>query len=586
MKQAVQKKHTRVKLTPEQRKERAKLSAKNRAIKAFKKKYKAIFQMASFIMLDSENKEFKIGHRRAEIDCVFISKNIIVICEDTTTTSTKDIKDHILNKTEVAQEILANKSTLISFLQNNFIDETAYLSDYDVNELKFKFIYFSANETNLTIEDKERFKPWYIVEPDVLSYLYQCSIGIKKSVRYEVFRFLNVTDSDFEITSSTGQGSKDVKVSIIYPEKSTGRNDGVRLVSFMLSAETLIRNSYVLRKDNWEESIGLYQRLIDLKKIKDIRNFLCQKGQCFYNNIIVALPNGVKFSNEKESNIPIENITSFQNCTMHIPNEMNSICVIDGQHRIYAHYEGDENDPNEAKISSLRKRLHLLVTGLIFPNDMPQSERIKIQSDIFADINSKSKPIPPDVLLHIEMLRQPLSDISLARQVLERLNKQQLFFNMFEFSPLKPSKLKVASIIKFALRYLVTLTPAEEKESLYTVWKNDRKNDIHKDDSIKEDYINFCVKYINDYFSAIKQIYSSQWNDSNSKMLSVISFNSFILTLKKDLALHGYQNREYYYNQFRRYIFDFSADNFLYTSSQYNKFSEEIINQCFKDCSI
>ena len=38
MKQAVQKKHTRVKLTPEQRKERAKLSAKNRAIKAFKKK--------------------------------------------------------------------------------------------------------------------------------------------------------------------------------------------------------------------------------------------------------------------------------------------------------------------------------------------------------------------------------------------------------------------------------------------------------------------------------------------------------------------------------------------------------------------
>ena len=46
--------------------------------------------------------------------------------------------------------------------------------------------YFSANETNLTIEDKERFKPWYIVEPDVLSYLYQCSIGIKK---YPIINF-------------------------------------------------------------------------------------------------------------------------------------------------------------------------------------------------------------------------------------------------------------------------------------------------------------------------------------------------------------------------------------------------------------
>ncbi len=579
-------KKKRVKLTPEQRKEAAQRRAKIRANNAFKRKYKAIFKMATFNMLDTENKEFIIGHRRAELDCVFLLENIIVICEDTTTSATSDIKEHILNKKEVADAILNNKEQFLSFLQKDFKDETNYLSNYEINELKFKFIYFSLNETNLTLEDKERFIPWYIVEPDILSYLYQCTIGLKKSVRYEVFRFLEITDSDFEITSSTGQGSSDVKVSIIYPQKSTGRKDGVRLVSFMLSAETLIRNSYVLRKDNWEESIGLYQRLIDLNKIKDIRSFLYQKGECFYNNIIVALPDGIKFTEEDGSPIPIENITSFQNCTMHIPNKMNSICVIDGQHRIFAHYEGDENDPMEQRISLLRKQLHLLVTGLIFPYDMPQSERIKIQSDIFADINSKSKPIPPDVLLHIEMLRQPLSDISLARQVLERLNKQQLFFNSFEFSPLKPAKLKVASIIKFALRYLVSLTPGEDKESLYTIWENDKKQDIYKNDNVKEEYLVFCVKYIRDYFCAVKQAYSTQWDDPNSKILSVIAFNSFILTLKKDLAIHGGQDREYYYKQYSKHIFDFSTDKFLYTSSQYNKFSDEIISQCFMDGSI
>lgn len=579
-------KKKRAKLTPEQRKEAAQRRAKIRVNNAFKRKYKAIFKMAAFNILDTENMEFIIGHRKAELDCVFILENIIVICEDTTTSATSDIKEHILNKKEVADAILNNKEQFLSFLKKDFKDETAYLSNYEINELKFKFIYFSLNETNLTLEDKERFIPWYIVEPDILSYLYQCTIGLKKSVRYEVFRFLGITDSDFEITSSIGQGSSDVKVSIIYPQKSTGRKDGVRLVSFMLSAETLIRNSYVLRKDNWEESIGLYQRLIDLNKIKDIRNFLYQKGECFYNNIIVALPDGIKFTKADRSTIPIENITSFQNCTMHIPNKMNSICVIDGQHRIFAHYEGDENDPMEQRISLLRKQLHLLVTGLIFPYDMPQSERIKIQSDIFADINSKSKPIPPDVLLHIEMLRQPLSDISLARQVLERLNKQQLFFNSFEFSPLKPAKLKVASIIKFALRYLVSLTPGDNKESLYTIWENDKKQDIYKYDNVKEEYLDFCVKYIRDYFCAIKQIYSTQWNDPNSKMLSVIAFNSFILTLKKDLAIHGCQDREYYYKQYSKHIFDFSVDKFLYASSQYNKFSDEIIFQCFTDGSI
>ena len=179
------------------------------------------------------------------------------------------------------------------------------------------------------------------------------------------------------------------------------------------------------------------------------------------------------------------------------------------------------------------------------------------------------------------MLRQPLSDLGLARQILERLNKKQLFLNFFEFSPLKPAKLKVASIIKFALRYLVSLNPGEEKESLYTVWDNAKKFDIGKDDNIKEEYLNYCVEYLIQYFTAIKQVYSDQWNDPNSKILSVITFNSFILALRKDLTVNGLQNRDYYLEHYSKYKFDFSMNNFLYTSSQYNKFSDEIIRKCF-----
>ncbi|MBQ8056024.1 MAG: DGQHR domain-containing protein, partial [Paludibacteraceae bacterium] len=374
MKKATQKKK-QVRLTPEQKKERAKKRAEARIHANFKKKYKSIFKMASFCMIDSENKHFDIGKKKAEVDGVFIFKNIIVICEETTSSS-GHIKEHIIKKKETATEILDNKEQFLSFLTSEFPQETNDLSNYEISELKFKFVYFSLNETNLSIEDKQRFLPWNIVEPNILSYLSQCSSGIKKSVKYEVFRFLGVTDSDFEITSSTGQGTKDVKVSIIYPQKSTGRKDGVRLVSFMLSADTLIRNSYVLRKDNWEDSIDLYQRLIDLNKIKDIRNFLYQKGECFYNNIIVALPDGIKFTDNNGNPISLEDMVSFQNCTMHIPNKMNSICVIDGQHRIFAHYEGEESDPTETKIAKLRQQLHLLVTGLIFHNNMQQSERI------------------------------------------------------------------------------------------------------------------------------------------------------------------------------------------------------------------
>lgn len=71
---------------------------------------------------------------------------------------------------------------------------------------------------------------------------------------------------------------------------------------------------------------------------------------------------------------------------------MNSICVIDGQHRIFAHYESGIDSKQERIIAELRKRLHLLVTGLIFPPEMSAEERVRIQSEIFVDINSNAKP--------------------------------------------------------------------------------------------------------------------------------------------------------------------------------------------------
>ena len=579
MRKTTQKK-TRVRLSAEQKKQRAKKQTEARMHNSFKKKYHTIFTMASFTKLTTENRNFKIGNKEAEVDCVFVHRNILVVVEETMSSSNY-IKDHIIKKCETAREIECNKKEFLSFLYDNFPQETSELKEFEPNEIKFKFLYFSFNETNLSTEDRKRFLPWVVVKPNVLSYLYKCAIGIKKSVKYEVFRFLGVADSDFEVSSSAGQGSSDVKVSIIYPQKSTGRKDGVRLVSFMISADTLIRNSYVLRKDNWEDSIGLYQRLIDLDKIKDIRRFLYQKGECFYNNIIVGLPDGIRFTDNNGNVVDLDSANTFNNYTMHIPNKMNSICVIDGQHRIFAHYEGEDSDPMEEKIARLRKQLHLLVTGLIFPIHMTQSERIRIQSEIFAEINSKSKRIPPDVLLHIEMLREPLSDISLARQVLEKLNKSQMFFNCFEFSPLKPAKLKVASIIKFALKYLVSLTPGEGKDSLYTVWNNAQKQDIFKDDHIRDLYLEYCEKFLIDYFSAIKQVYTDQWEDDSSKILSVITFNSFILALKKDLTQHGAQNRDYYLERYSKYKFNFSRTEFLFTSSQYNKFSEEIMIKCF-----
>lgn len=59
---------------------------------------------------------------------------------------------------------------------------------------------------------------------------------------------------------------------------------------------------------------------------------------------------------------------------------------------------------------------------------MSDVQKAKIESGIFLDINTNAKPVPPDVLLHIKGLKDPLSDIGIARAVIERLNKEDIFY--------------------------------------------------------------------------------------------------------------------------------------------------------------
>ena len=262
---------------------------------------------------------------------------------------------------------------------------------------------------------------------------------------------------------------------------------------------------------------------------------------------------------------------------MCIPNEYNSICIIDGQHRVYAHYEGIQNDNEEKMISKLRKELHLLVTGLVFPEDMPLVEKTKIQSEIFLDINSNAKPVPQDVLLHISMLKNPLSDIGLARSIIESLNEEQIFLNKFGLSSLDKGKIKTASIIKFALRHLVSIEQDKDKKTLYSFW-NGNKEELVKmiDDSVR-DYKQFCVKNLSCYFSAVRDCFKDQWNNPESKILSVISINGFIMAYHKLINKNGIQGFKDYNEMFSKLNIDFSKENFPYTSSQYAKFSEFIL---------
>lgn len=570
----MKKKCTKKKLTAEQKA----AQLKKRKVLAFRKKIRSSFTDAGFTYFSTLDKHFPIGTRTVELDYLFLYENIIVICEDNTKQK-KDI-DHIRNKNESFAEIRNNKTAFLNWLSNTFPEKATMVKQYRPERYFLYYIYISQTELEITEDEKNRYSNLLFWDPETLSYFNRMAQCIQHSARYEIFRYLGLKNDEIGFSGSEG-GKTTIKAPIIYPQEATGLRNGVRVVSFMMSAEKLLRTSYVLRKDSWEESMFLYQRLIEKDKVKSIRAFLAQKGEAFYNNIIVALPDNVTFEDDAGTPILVENIGDFQHCKLVLPDEMNSICIIDGQHRIFAHYEAPATEKYELQIAPLRRQLHLLVTGLIFPTEMKEPERKQIQSQIFLDINDNTKKVAPNVLTHIEMVKDPFSDIGLARRVIERLNKKRVFLNRFELSALDESKIKVASIIKFALRYLVTVTPAEGKTSLYAYWQGNKEAFQQKDEASLNDYIEFCANSIDLYFSAIRDAFKSSWNDPASKMLSVISINGFIIAFNRQLNKYGVSDYPFHSSCLRKLSIDFSKNGFPYTSSQYRKFSGRILAEAF-----
>lgn len=551
-----------------------------RTKRIFKAKIIKTFNDAGFTYIPTNDQEMYIGFRKVEVDALFIYENIWLICEDTVKTT--NIRDHIRTKNEAFGQIKQNLSAFIDELVKMFPDKEGILRRYDYKRIKPFALYIPKEEAVLTDDDYKLFSELTFVQPKTLNYFQWIVECIKHSARNEIFRFLGLKNSDIGQVSSTRQNAE-ITAPIIYPKSFTGLKNNVRIVSFMMSAEDLLNTCYVLRKDNWSDSIWLYQRLIEKSKIKGIRSFLESKGEAFYNNIIVALPDRVRFCDEHGDYKTIDEIGDLEgNCTLTFPKEMNSICVIDGQHRIFAHYESGVDSQQERTIANLRKQLHLLVTGLVFPPEISQEERARIQSEIFVDINSNAKLVPQNVLLQIKRIQNPIADESIAQFVIEHLNKQGVFQNLLQISTLDGGKIKTASIVRFALRYLVTVHPAEGKQSLFTHWNGNKEALLAMKSDAIEEYVRFCAGTLRNYFGAIKKNLRSQWNDETSKLLSVISINGFIIALTRQLSVNGVQEFDFYDNIFSGWNFDFSKENFPYTSSQYRKFSTRILLEAFK----
>lgn len=538
-----------------------------------------------------DGKEFTFRGRTSELDDLFYNENIVLIVEYTT----GDPGEHLLKKKIIYDLILDDKHVFLNFLisESNFIKvkeifDTKILSKYSLGQIQIRILYASKQKI---AQEHKNLVPVTYLDYHIVKYFESISRVIKKTAIYEFHDFIGIKNSSFANNIKTHTSSINTYDGHILPEEHSSFKNGYKLISFYIDANSLMRRAYVLRNGSWrdKEQISLYQRLLSSKKISSMRKYLNGEQRVFVNNIIATLPeekvslyseDGEKIKITDSGYMQSEDATRVQPAKISIEDDVNIIGIIDGQHRTFAYHEG--NDKYEERIAELRNIQNLLVTGILFPRNETEIDRINFQAKLFLEINSTQQSAASALKHDIESSLDPFSPISIAKHVINELNESGALATLFELWWYEKDKIKTTTIITFGLRPIVKLSG---DDSFYSLWSNPRKGDLKKGDDyvLLRDYKNFCVTELRILFSALKKnIKSERWAISkrgNDAILNLTFINAAINCLRQLIKHNMTGDFQYYKNKFDGIdSFNFS----IYKTTHYNRMGVDWFNRYFK----
>ncbi|WP_443945090.1 DGQHR domain-containing protein [Pedobacter sp. AW1-32] len=542
-----------------------------------------------------DDTQFVYDGRTSELDDIFFQENIIVITEYTVE---RKVSVHLTGKKIIYDLINADTAAFMKFLlthdsfkafQKSF--KASEADKYSLKQLQVKIIY--ASKYQIPTEHKELVEKVTYFDFPIVKYFESIAKIIKRTAKYEFFDFLEIPFSKVgAVILKTATGSADDFQGHILPEEHSSFQDGYKIVTFYIDAESLLKRAFVLRKDGWRNSnnVGLYQRMLLAPKMKDLRKYLQDEERVFINNIIVTIPiekvklfddAGIEIQFDDDGNIKNSEETKIQPTKISIDSVSNIIGIIDGQHRSYAYHEGD--DTYEKSIAKLRGKQNLLVTGILYPKNEIEDKRLKFEAKLFLEINAKQAGADVNVKQEIESLLNPFSTISISKYVINKLNMGGPLGTLFTQYWYERTKIKTASIISFGLRPLLKL---DGTDSTYKLWTNPNKHELktkNENFELLQEYKVFAVNEIRNLLIAFKDLISPEkWSiDKNepAAMLNVTVING-IINLLRILIENGKTGDVAYYKS--KIIGVDSFDFKSYKSSQYRQMGQALFDQFFK----
>jgi DGQHR domain-containing protein len=157
-----------------------------------------------------------------------------------------------------------------------------------------------------------------------------------------------------------------------------------RCFGFALTPDKLLKIAYVSHRAKGSATdVNTYQRLLRRSRIKDIKDYIMNRGGYFPTNIVLNLTCRRPLQFDKAA-VPANVDSSIGEIGwLTLPAEYKSAWVIDGQHRLFAYANTDQ-----------AKRAELSI--LAFEN-LSESE----QARLFVDINAKQKSVKQNLLVEL-----------------------------------------------------------------------------------------------------------------------------------------------------------------------------------------
>lgn len=489
-------------------------------------KLREIFEGAGFMHLSSDDIHFHLQGRQGEIDHIFVWENVILVCEETTG---KEVTKHCTNKVFFHRLISEDwPSFLKTYRIKNLALDHYIGTKYNANELEVRHIYFSE-EQDLDAGVADNASPFLVLSRANAAYFSELVRTISISAKYEILKFLNVTLSRIGKNRISGGGENYQSfLGFALPAAHTNYPPDFAIVSFYANPMALITRAYVLRRDGWESPDLSYQRFVKAEKLAEMREYLANNGKVFINNLIVTLPADAFMKDIDRRLVNPNTLTERTHVSLHLPLELGTVGIVDGQHRILAYFE-DNGGPIEEKIESLRSRQNLLVTGIIFPANYNDEMRVKFEAELFLSINNTQTGVHTQLRQDLETIINPETPLAIGRTIITRLSREGALSGMLQVSQFDPpERIATGSLGPYVMKPLL-----KKGSAFYKTW--DTTGTVDLSDPVQRNaYIDYSIKQIKRLLAGCSDNLKDKWKPvALGGILSTTIIGGLLLLLER-----------------------------------------------------